>query len=157
MGNIIGILFVLWIKIMWITQKITSITSILRAMEEEVKQKWDVIGRRWLGVASVLDVQSLFFYHRKMNLHHDQTSFWAKQYIIDKKFSFWLWRHKININIYFLNYIYYINWWIQKYILYTCGENKFQQLRTQQKLVNQINLQCCIFIFVFKLVNSDFK
>ena len=37
-------------------------------------------------------------------------------------------------------------------------KNKFrQQLRTQQKLVYQINLNCCIFKFVFKPINSDFE
>ena len=36
-------------------------------------------------------------------------------------------------------------------------KNKFRQKLRIQKLVNEINLYCCIFKFVFKLINSDFK
>ena len=54
------------------------------------RQKWDIIGRRGSGLASVLDVQS-FFYLKKLIFRHDQIC-WAKHYyIIDKKSSFWLW------------------------------------------------------------------
>ena len=42
-----------------------------------VRQKWDVIGCRGWGIASVLDVQSLFFYYRKLGFRHDQTSCWS--------------------------------------------------------------------------------
>ena len=45
------------------------------------------------GLASVLDVQSLFFLLKKLDLRHDQISCWAKQYIIDNKF--WLWRQTV--------------------------------------------------------------
>ena len=48
------------------------------------------------GVASVLDVQSLFFYKRKLDLRHDPASCWTRYfYIIDKKSSFWLWRQTV--------------------------------------------------------------
>ena len=47
------------------------------------------------GLASVLDVQSLFFLLKKLDLRHDQILCWAKQYIIDNKSSFWLWRQTV--------------------------------------------------------------
>ena len=46
------------------------------------------------GLASVLDVQFFFFLLKKIGFppfSHGNTSYWAKQYIVDKKSSFSFW------------------------------------------------------------------
>ena len=55
----------------------THMTSTLRGTGR-IRQKWDVIGRRWSGLASLLDVQSLFFCLKNwiciMTRHHDEPN-----------------------------------------------------------------------------------
>ena len=56
-------------------------------------QNWDVIGRRGMGGSECSGRSIFIFLHwRKVDLCHDQKSCWFKHYyIIDKKFSYWLW------------------------------------------------------------------
>ena len=69
-------------------------------VEGEVRPKWDVIESRGVGgVASVLDVQSLFFLLEKIGLHHDQVSCWVKNWFI---YWLWQWSHSLVIPLYFL-------------------------------------------------------
>ena len=64
-----------------------------REGEGNLRQKWDVIGRMGLGVASVLDVQSYFFIKENwifaITRHLDVSN--INIYITDKKSSYWLW------------------------------------------------------------------
>ena len=39
-----------------------------------------------------------------LDLRHYQTSCWAKQYIIDEKFSFWLWRQMVKPSTLLMTY-----------------------------------------------------
>ena len=66
-----------------------------------VRQKWDVIARSGVEDSSVLDVQYLVFYWRKLDLRHDQVSCWIIRYIIDKKSSYWWLRVNKTISNYF--------------------------------------------------------
>ena len=60
----------------------THITSTLRGGGGGVggvKQKWDVIGRKWVGLASIFEVQSLFFLIKEnsvyaMTRHHAEPN-----------------------------------------------------------------------------------
>ena len=61
------------------------------------------------GKASVLNVQSLFFNQRKLDLHHDQTTYWDKRIFLTRNFpfdsDFRQWNHPLMIPL---------HWWWAK-------------------------------------------
>ena len=72
------------------------VTSTLRwggdGMGDKKWQKWDVTGRRRWRVSECSGRPIFVFLLKTLDFHHDQILCWAKQYIIDNKSSFWLWR-----------------------------------------------------------------
>ena len=84
--------------------KVSKICTLMCSFWLGVIQKWHVTGCRGLGWWCQSGRPIFVFFIKKMDFRHEQRLCWAKQYIINKKSSFWLRRQTVNPSIHFIVY-----------------------------------------------------